>query len=1527
MKGTIKPNMLGIRMKGIQNNDLESLLSKSFVLPVSYFLVTDIDQAISDGIQFLTERRYGSLHIPPQGNIREVILTVSIDKEQDIRINLTTENHRPPVNMESRPYNLGMWIEGDIIKNNSVSDSNTTSWVCISKGIPGKWNQSSTIEPFSSHIEKLDYLPQPSELQLGRQIRYVMNGLECLFICKIGQDNTPVWVQQDYIIGTNTQKPADPVNGTIYYNTTEDRFEWYSDKAKKWYRIEQIQDEMLKWDRQYQEMLKTINDLNTKVNSSVDTTTIIYKEPIQKFADLNTTYPEPENGWAVYCEENGRWYRYSDRNRTWEYFYKSLAGGISGGGGIEFMPQGYYIPYPQRKEGIYYLDVKEEKVKKTDSIDNMYWVNIGRVDNSLEQEYSQYSDYRESSNVEWLERSVFSGIKPVLMNIKTREYTELDKKDIRKDNLGNDVTKYYGNADYAFGTIIPEIFYKVGYDGVRATSEKKNGLVRFPLKEKYKAVFVGAFEGSISNNKLLSTPKVSVHRGGIDRKFVSEYGQGASFLNYEVLKIFQILYLIYYKTFSTEFLGMTKEDTFEVTGNSVVLDESKFSYGNINSHTSFLKDLESGINCSKFLWIENMSSNGKVIIDGIVSKNGAIHLSNDIDTISDENTYVRNSDNRPFSRQPIFEVDSFALRDELPFFPSNGSTGGYVRDAPFSDTRETDKYLVIGKKLGNLENNNTYLFNIGSQSDNTSGSTRLVMYLTEDEYLNKSRVITLIYHNTKKGDVEEKYSVNYNIKIRSIDNSDVDIPVGHKLVGFTSEVDSGTLYPIGSSFTDTGSNVVHLYPKFEEYKTIKVSFKLDLSTASFSGGSTAKEIHIKQYSKIGILPVPVNTGREKFKGWSCDINGVDTIVTEDFIIPEVDNLEIKARWGGNVAITFKTDYHSNIFSNVDLKEPILYTEGFKMGKMPKIRTLENISTNSESVKFIFDGWYTEKNGLGKKYDENTILDKSNDFILYANYIKGNSESIYNLQHTLEFKDLSNKTIYRDFCSPGLMVYVDVQELIDYVNKEAFERNIACLFYKNNNIFQNDKFRGICLINNSYDLSNESFILEYETKKEDYVNIYIPCHVGYEHKRTVVKKVKRYEKINISDVVRQICYNLLNFKKIAFTSFYGSIICNQNIRAIYDEKLELTEENLYPGEIQESHIIDFMKNKYPSKTYFKFMYDSRIQIKGSNPLRYMVPNNIQYSLIIDNCRNIKELVDKFIPESMFVAGGNHNDFLTVNFKSEITSNTSGGFEDVTVPDKVVTGSVSGNTMIFKIEAKRTASSVMRGNFNIMDKSPITVKSSYNYDVLFRVPYFIDRNKGVNEVKFVFNIPVPQDLKFILSNSDFFNSGYSNTMYVAPTYIESFYESLDCYEDYYIKGFVTSPSNGLDISLTSNKLSIGNELNKTLYPVYYKKEGTFTLKIYHLITEMYDFEGLSDTTGYQQFTNKGYYVKLIKTVQVEKGSKLPKEWAKYHNSEYAKSCNYFSIDFNPNIEPLGYLRVIEDNICIYLTNLEDVNLLEG
>lgn len=1524
MKGIIKPNMLGIRMKGIQNNDLESLLSKSFVLPVSYFLVTDIDQAISDGIQFLTERRYGSLHIPPQGNIREVILTVSIDKEQDIRINLTTENHRPPVNMETRPYNLGMWLEGDIIKNNAVTDSNTTSWVCISKGVPGKWNQSSTIEPFSSHIEKLDYLPQPSELQLGRQIRYVMNGLECLFICKIGQNNTPVWVQQDYIIGTNTQKPADPVNGTIYYNTTEDRFEWYSDKAKKWYRIEQIQDEMLKWDRQYQEMLKTINDLNTKVNSSVDTTTVIYKEPIQRYADLNITYPEPENGWVVYCEENGRWYRYSDRNRSWEYFYKSLAGGISGGGGIEFMPQGYYMPYTQRKEGIYYLDVKEEKIKNTGSIDNMYWVNVSRMDTSLEQEYSQYSDYREGSNVEWLERSVFSGIKPVLMNIKTREYTELDKKDIRKDSLGNDVTKYYGNADYAFGTVIPEIFYKVGKDGVRASSERKTGLVRFPLKETYKAVFVGAFEASVSNNKLLSTPKTSVHRGGIDRNFVSEYGKGVGFLNYEVLKIFQILYLIYYKTFSTEFLGMTKEDTFEVTGNSVVLDESKFGYGDINSHTSFLKDLESGINCSKFLWIENMSSNGKVIIDGIVNKDGGLHLSNDIDTVADENTYVRNSDNRTFERQPILEIMNFSLRDELPFFPSTGSTGGSVREAPFSNTRETDKYLVIGKKLGNLENNNTYLFNIGSQLDNKSGSTRLIMYLTEDEYLNKSRVITLIYHNTKSGNVEEKYSVNYNIKIRNIDNSDVDIPTGHKLTGFTTEVNSGTFYPIGSNFTDTGSSVIHLYPKFEEYKTIKVSFKLDLATASFTGGSLTKEIHIKQYSKIGTLPIPVNTGKEKFKGWSCDINGVDTIVTEDFIIPEVDTLEIKARWGGNVAITFKTGYHSNIFSNVDLREPILYSEGFKMGKMPKIRTLEDISMNSESSmpsKFIFDGWYTEKNGSGKKYDENTILDKSNDFILYANYIFQNEyRHLYDEgQPVLEFKDLNNATIYREFCGPNFSPYIDIQELIDYVNKEAFGRNIACLYYKNDDYFQGIKFRGIVSLRNLYNPDTIDFTLEYEVKKEDYVNIYIPCHVGYEHKRTVVKKVKRYEKINISDVVRQICYNPFELNRLE--NSYMLTIRNQNTRAIYDEKLWLAQDVII-----DSVLIDFMKKYYPDKTYFMFIYDNRIQIKGSDPFKYMLPNNIQYSLIIDNFKNVKELVDKFIPKSMFV-NGNRDDLLTFNFKSMITMNNTGTYIGIKNPDKHISNNTSGTTIIFKIKLKIEDTSRLRYVFNIMDKSPLPVShNDYSYGVLFRVPYAIDKGMSVNTIPFYFNIPVPQDLQFSFDNDEFRTSGYSNCVNCPVRYVESFYEALDCYEDYYIKGFVTIPSNPLDISLVSNKLSVTGNFDTNLYPVYGKKEGTFTLKIFHIVIQPWRLEG-KDTTGYQPFTDNGYYVKLIKTVQVAKGSKLPKEWSRYADPENKENCNYFSIDFNPNIEPLGYLRVIEDNICIYLTNLEDANLLEG
>ena len=155
----------------------------------------------------------------------------------------------------------------------------------LKQGTPGVWEQMGIIKPFHSYIEELDYLPDPSILQLGRQVRYTQGGKQGLFICKYDGEN-PVWAQQDFLTGSTAERPGTAINGTWYYNTSVDRWEWYSVQASRWFRLEQLEEEISGWQTDIQGIIDNYN-------SHVDLSIIIWRTPVDEYSDLAIVYPTP----------------------------------------------------------------------------------------------------------------------------------------------------------------------------------------------------------------------------------------------------------------------------------------------------------------------------------------------------------------------------------------------------------------------------------------------------------------------------------------------------------------------------------------------------------------------------------------------------------------------------------------------------------------------------------------------------------------------------------------------------------------------------------------------------------------------------------------------------------------------------------------------------------------------------------------------------------------------------------------------------------------------------------------------------------------------------------------------------------------------------------------------------------------------------------------------------------------------------------------------------------------------------------
>lgn len=143
------------------------------------------------------------------------------------KLNVEFYNNRFPINSEARPL-LGTDFEvGDRIINTDILTNPCMGWVCIEKGTPGVWKEYGQIRKHYSELETLDFLPQESPLQIGRQVMLSNGDTGSVWVCK-DINGTPTWVQQDYGVGDNSNRPKNPHVGMIRYNTDLSNLEWWT---------------------------------------------------------------------------------------------------------------------------------------------------------------------------------------------------------------------------------------------------------------------------------------------------------------------------------------------------------------------------------------------------------------------------------------------------------------------------------------------------------------------------------------------------------------------------------------------------------------------------------------------------------------------------------------------------------------------------------------------------------------------------------------------------------------------------------------------------------------------------------------------------------------------------------------------------------------------------------------------------------------------------------------------------------------------------------------------------------------------------------------------------------------------------------------------------------------------------------------------------------------------------------------------------------------------------------------------------
>lgn len=187
----------GVVADVLQKNEnylLDNYILQNKAIPVGVFGASVTD-AIAVGIAYLTSAGGGRIFVPADDTHFELEIRVHKDRNSAYHTNFEYHYDRQPTT-EARPYTDEEWQVGDTIFNSQPNIDKCMGWVCTTNGTPGTWTPFGYTKKFFSEIEVVDSLPDPNELQLGRQLLLqVSSDSTVLYYCiKIGE--TYKWERQ-----------------------------------------------------------------------------------------------------------------------------------------------------------------------------------------------------------------------------------------------------------------------------------------------------------------------------------------------------------------------------------------------------------------------------------------------------------------------------------------------------------------------------------------------------------------------------------------------------------------------------------------------------------------------------------------------------------------------------------------------------------------------------------------------------------------------------------------------------------------------------------------------------------------------------------------------------------------------------------------------------------------------------------------------------------------------------------------------------------------------------------------------------------------------------------------------------------------------------------------------------------------------------------------------------------------------------------------------------------------------------------
>lgn len=194
-----KSNVIDVGIEYDLSISLDKYIKDNLTIPISLFQSSSIESAIETAIKYLKSKKEGVVEIPATSNQSWVKIVATKNSVGATVINFVTTKHRYPT-IENRPYTNEPWQAGDVILSNDIKSTKCLGWGCTTSGTPGTWEQFGHFKRWYSQIERVDSLPDPSELQANRQVIYAENDSvnPSIYYCtQLPTTNKWVWFKID----------------------------------------------------------------------------------------------------------------------------------------------------------------------------------------------------------------------------------------------------------------------------------------------------------------------------------------------------------------------------------------------------------------------------------------------------------------------------------------------------------------------------------------------------------------------------------------------------------------------------------------------------------------------------------------------------------------------------------------------------------------------------------------------------------------------------------------------------------------------------------------------------------------------------------------------------------------------------------------------------------------------------------------------------------------------------------------------------------------------------------------------------------------------------------------------------------------------------------------------------------------------------------------------------------------------------------------------------------------------------------